>query len=223
MPRITKFSIATGALLLTFAGLIYLFAWSSVFTASSIVISGAPNSDSKKLILASSGVEVGEKLARIEPRAIAQRLSQFTWIKDVQVSRNWIAGDVRITIEPRTPRAYFAGKTIDTSGTIFLLPGFTSADLPYVSASKASLGVDAISLFRTLPEPFRSKVISLTAHNQSNFSIQFLQQGRELRVKWGSAENSELKIEVLTALLKLPENQNIRRVDLSAPHAPIVK
>jgi cell division protein FtsQ len=223
LPRTTKFSIVTGALLATFAGLVYLFAWSSIFTASSIVISGAPNADSKRLILASSGVEVGQKLARIEPRSIAQRLTEFTWIKDVQVSRNWIAGDVRISIEPRTPKAYFAGKTIDATGTVFLLPGFAATDLPYVSASKASLGADAIALFQSLPESFRSQVISLTAHNESNFSIRHLHQGREVRVKWGSAEKSELKVEVLTALLKLPENQKIRRVDLSAPHAPIVK
>lgn len=203
--------------------MVYLFAWSSIFTASSVLVSGAPNNDSKKLVLASSGVEVGQKLARIEPRAIAQRLNQLSWIKDVQVSRNWIDGKVRITIEPRTPRAYFAGKTIDSSGAIFVLPGFTSTDLPNVSASNSDLGVEAISLFRTFPESFRIKVISLTAHNEANFSMRMAHQERELRVKWGANEQSALKIDVFNQLLKLPENQKIRRIDLSAPHAPIVK
>jgi hypothetical protein len=48
-------------------------------------------------------------------------------------------------------------------------------------------------------------------------------QGRDLRIFWGANEKSALKMQVLRALLALPENEKIRRVDLSAPHAPIVK
>ena len=223
MPRVNRFSLIAATLLLIFVGLIYLFAWSSVFTAKSIVISGAPTVESKKLVLMTSGVLVGQKIARIEPRSVAQRLSALTWIRDVQVSRNWISGDVGIAIEPRKPSAYFAGKTIDSTGTIFLLPGFKGADLPYVSASTPALGVDAIALFRSLPQTFRSRIISLSARNESNFSMRLAYQGRELAVKWGANERNALKVQVFNALVKLPENKNLRRVDLSAAHAPIVK
>jgi hypothetical protein len=48
-------------------------------------------------------------------------------------------------------------------------------------------------------------------------------QGRELAVKWGANEKNALKVQVFNALVKLPENKNLRRVDLSAAHAPIVK
>jgi len=221
LPKINRLTVISGALLLIFVGLIYLFAWSSIFTAKSIVITGAPTVESKKLVLTTSGVLVGEKMARIEPRAVAQRLSAL--IKDVAVSRNWISGDVGITIEPRKPSAYFAGKTIDSTGAIFLLPGFKGGDLPYVSASTPALGVEAIALFRSLPATFRSKIISLSARNESNFSLLLAYRGRELTVKWGANEKSALKVQVFNALLKLPENKNLRRVDLSAAHAPIVK
>ena len=223
LPKINRLTVISGALLLIFVGLIYLFAWSSIFTAKSVMISGAPTIESKKLVLTTSGVLVGEKMARIEPRAVAQRLSALTWIKDVAVSRNWISGDVGITIEPRKPSAYFAGKTIDSTGAIFLLPGFKGGDLPYVSASTPALGVEAIALFRSLPATFRSKIISLSARNESNFSLLLAYRGRELTVKWGANEKSALKVQVFNALLKLPENKNLRRVDLSAAHAPIVK
>jgi hypothetical protein len=209
LPKINRLTVISGALLLIFVGLIYLFAWSSIFTAKSIVISGAPTVESKKLVLTTSGVIVGEKMARIEPRAVAQRLSALTWIKDVAVSRDWISGDVGITIEPRKPSAYFAG--------------FKGGDLPYVSASTPALGVEAIALFRSLPATFRSKIISLSARNESNFSLLLAYRGRELTVKWGANEKSALKVQVFNALLKLPENKNLRRVDLSAAHAPIVK
>ena len=46
---------------------------------------------------------------------------------------------------------------------------------------------------------------------------------RDLRVLWGKNEKSELKVEVIEALIALEENKNIRRIDVSAPHAPIVK
>jgi cell division septal protein FtsQ len=223
LPKINRLTVITGTILLIFVGLIYLFAWSSIFTAKSIVISGAPTVESKELVLSTSGVLVGEKMARIEPRSVAQRLSSLTWIQDVTVSRNWISGDVGITVEPRKPSAYFAGKTIDSTGTIFLLPGFKGADLPYVAAATPALGVDAIALFRSLPPSFRSKIISLSARNESNFSMRLAYQGRELTVKWGASEKSALKVQVFNALLKLPENKNLRRVDLSAAHAPIVK
>lgn len=223
MPRVNRFSLIAATLLLIFVVLIYLFAWSSVFTAKSIVISGAPTVESKKLVLMTSGVLVGQKIARIEPRSVAQRLRALTWIRDVQVSRNWISGDVGIEIEPRKPSAYFAGKTIDSTGTIFLLPGFKGADLPYVSASTPALGVDAIALFGSLPQTFRSRIISLSARNESNFSMRLAYQGRKLAVKWGANEKSALKVQVFNALVKLPENKNLRRVDLSAAHAPIVK
>ena len=85
------------------------------------------------------------------------------------------------------------------------------------------LGVDAIALFRSLPQTFRSKIISLSARNESNFSMRLAYQGRELAVKWGANEKSALKVQVFNALVKLPENKNLRRVDLSAAHAPIVK
>jgi hypothetical protein len=40
---------------------------------------------------------------------------------------------------------------------------------------------------------------------------------------WGANEETALKIEVISALLALEENKKVRRIDVSAPHAPIVK
>lgn len=206
-----------------FAGLIYLFAWSSVFSVSSITVTGAPTPETQQEIVAIADISQGEKLARVEPRAIARRISHFPWIKRVEISRNWINGEVKVGVTPRTPTAYFNGATIDASGAIFTLPGFAGANLPRVSAATPQLGLAAISLFRELPYNFRSKVLSLSAHNDSNFALQIDLDGRELRILWGKNEKSELKIQVIQALTALEENKKIRRIDISAPHAPIVK
>jgi hypothetical protein len=46
---------------------------------------------------------------------------------------------------------------------------------------------------------------------------------KRLKSAVGKNEKSSLKIQVIQALLALEENKNIRRIDVSAPHAPIVK
>lgn len=206
-----------------FAGLVYLFAWSPIFSVSAINVSGAPTPETQSAIVKIVDVASGSKLARVEPRAIAHRIEQLPWIKKVEISRNWINGKVGIAITPRTPTAYFNGATIDASGAIFSLPGFTGADLPRVSAPTPQLGLSAIALFQGLPQDFAKEIISLSAHNDSNYAMQISLDGRELRILWGKNEKSDLKIEVIRALGALEENKNIRRIDVSAPHAPIVK
>ena len=223
LRKFTKIPLAGILIAAIFAGLVYLFAWSSIFSVSSVSLTGAPTSESKNSILKLAELTPGQKLARVEPRAIARRITHLPWVKSVEISRNWINGKVEIVITPRTPTAYFNGATIDASGTIFTLPGFGGGDLPRVSASTPQLGLSAITLFQGLPKDFKSQVISLSAHNDSNFAMQVSLNGREIRVLWGKNEKSDLKIQVIKALTALEENKNIRRIDVSAPHAPIVK
>ena len=206
-----------------FAGLVYLFAWSSIFSVSTIGVTGAPTLQSKNAIIAMASVRPGEKMARVEPRAIATRISAISWVKSVDISRNWINGRVGITVTPRIPTAYFNGSTIDSTGTLFQLPGFSGASLPTVSAANPKIGLAAIALFQSLPTTFQSEVTSLSARDTSNFSLHMTVDSRDLKIAWGKNEKTALKIDVIRSLLALPENKNIRRIDVSAPHAPIVK
>ena len=211
------------AIVAIFSGLIYLFAWSNVFTVKEIKISGAPTETARELVLENSQISLGQKLARIEPRSVDNRLSSLGWVKKITINRDWISGKVSLAIEPRTPKAYYKGKTLDDTGAIFELPGFDGGDLPQVSAPTPELGIQAVELFRQLPSDFREAVISLTAVNEANFLLAVNYKGRSLSVKWGSSDENALKVQVFKELLKQPENKRIKRVDLSAPHAPIVK
>jgi cell division septal protein FtsQ len=218
--RVGLWLIATVAI---FSGLIYLFAWSNVFTVKEIKISGAPTKTAKELVLETSQITLGQKLARIEPRSVDNRLSSLGWVKEIKINRDWISGEVLLAVEPRTPKAYYKGKTLDATGAIFELPGFDGGDLPQVSAPTPELGIQAVELFRQLPSDFREAVTSLTAVNEASFLLAVEYKGRTLSVKWGSSDENALKVQVFEELLKQPENKRIKRVDLSAPHAPIVK
>jgi cell division septal protein FtsQ len=209
--------------IITFVGLAYLFAWSPVFTVKRIDATGYPLGVSSQSIIERSGVSVGEKLARIEPRSIEKLLDEISWIKDVSVSRNWLKGEVSIALTARKPVGLYRGKAIDSSGTLFELPGTTPKGLPTVSAATPELGLAAISLFTQLPTDMRDSLISMSAANSSSINSWHGEAGRNIKVTWGSTKEIELKVSVYRALIALPENKNIRRVDLSAPHAPIVK
>lgn len=206
-----------------FAGLVYLFAWSSLFSVSSVTVTGAPTPDSKSAIMDLVHIATGEKLARVEPRAIATRINSIAWVKSVDISRHWVSGHVQIAVTPRTPTAYFNGSTIDSTGKIFVLPGYLGGDLPTVSATQPKIGLAAIALFQSLPTTFKSEVTSLSANDGSSFLLHVRIDGRDLQIAWGRNEKTALKIQVIEALIALPENKNIKRIDVSAPHAPIVK
>jgi cell division septal protein FtsQ len=223
LRKVSKFPIVIALVVALFAGLTYLLAWSNIFTVSSIALDGAPTAASKETISKVADLRTGDKLARVEPRAISHRISDIDWVESAEISRNWITGEVLVAITPRTPTAYFNNQVLDASGKVFILPGFSGAELPRVSASTPELGLVAINLFQNLPESIRADVLSLAAYNESNFSLKVLREQKQLQILWGPNEENELKSQVIDALLALPENKNIRRIDVSAPHAPLVK
>ena len=212
-----------GVVLALFVALTYLFAWSPVFSVRSIAAVGAPVDVSEAALISKSQIRIGEKLSRIEPRSIERSLEELSWIKQASIARDWIKGKVTITVTPRIAVGMYKGKAIDSSGTLFVIPGKVPAGLPQVTAASPKLGLEAIALFTNLPSEIQQSIISVTASNANSISSWQEQGGRKLKVTWGSARDLDLKVTVLKALLELPENQTIKRVDLSAPHAPIVK
>ena len=63
----------------------------------------------------------------------------------------------------------------------------------------------------------------MSAARSDNFLIYGKFEGQDLRIICGDGEDTDLKVQVIEALLKRDENKNLRMIDVSAPHAPIVK
>ena len=205
--------------ILIFALIVYLIAWSSLFTVSKVVVMGTKQSSIQQL----SGVSIGEKLARVEPRAVGRKLQEELWIEGVKLSRNWINGTVTIEVAPRIPIGIFAGQFIDKTGTFFDIPGGSSQSLPVVEADSTEFGLSAIKLFTEFPQTFRSKVVTIKAKKQDSFEVNLKEGSRKIALIWGSNSELNLKIKVYEALVVLKENSKISLIDVSAPHAPIVK
>jgi len=210
------------------SGLAYLLGWSSIFSVKNVEISGAPTAAVQVEIEKKSQIEIGQKLARVNPQSVSRKIEKLPWIDDVTISRNWLNGVVTIEIRSRQPLALFnsdqvPGQTIDAEGQLFSLPGFNTSNLPVISARSPESALKANELFTQLPENFRSQITSMMATSTNAFTLNTIMDGREIRIRWGDSQDVALKISVITKLLQLPENKRIKLIDVVAPHAPIVK
>jgi cell division septal protein FtsQ len=194
----------------------YILGWSSFFTVSSVEITGTKTQ-------LSSGISTGEKLARIEPRAIAAKFETLDWVAEAKVSRNWINGKVLIEITERTPVAIFNKIVFDYAGNSFALRGTPSSPLVQIQASDLVTAKKAVTFFSSLPADLKSALMVVKVRSSGSLVLEVNNAGKNLEIRWGDDSDNELKLKVYKALIALPENASIKRVDVSAPHAPIVK
>ena len=194
----------------------YALGWSTLFTVSTVEVKGTDQ-------FLPQNVKVGEKLARVEPRAVAAAYESFAFVQDAQVSRNWISGKVTISITTRTPVAIFNNQAIDDSGKAFVVKGNLPAALPQIQAGNIEIAIAAVDFMTSLPDEIRSGLKILKVRSTGAYVLEVDVEGRKVEVRWGLATDNELKAKVYQALLAQPENAKLKRMDLSAPHAPIVK
>ena len=215
-------------LVVAIAVLAYFLGWSSIFSVKKVEIAGAPTTAVQAEIENRSQIEVGQQLARVNPQSVARRIEKLAWVKDVAISRNWLSGVVAIEISPRVPLAFFnsdqvSGQAIDEEGELFSLPGYTNPDLALISAKSPDSALKANELFTALPDKFRRSITLMMATSTNTFTLNSTLEGRDIRIRWGDSQDMALKISVINSLLKLPENKQIKMIDVVAPHAPIVK
>ncbi len=209
-----RLALLISALLLV--GAAYVLGWSTLFTVSSIEIKGSTTQ-------VSTGIVKGQKLARVEPRAVAAQFENLDWVADAKVSRNWINGKVTIDLTERTPVAIYNNKVIDSMGKSFVLRGTPSTQLVQIQAGDLTAATKAVTFFTTLPADLKSALTVVKVRSTGALVLIVNNAGKNLEIRWGIDGENELKLKVYKALIALPENASIKRVDVSAPHAPIVK
>lgn len=206
-------------------GTTYLLGWSGVFSVKHIVVEGAPSS--AESVLLENSVHIGDKLARLETKNLSRTLTAFPWLERSLISRNWLTGTVTIHVWTRTPIAITDEKLIDRFGRKFELPGIMGVGLPRIDASTPVEQLLAVKVLLELPNQLRDSLRTITA--TGTHSVRLLVQEKSLTtprtisIIWGDLSNTELKSRVYAALIALPENKKISLVDVSAPHAPIVR
>lgn len=226
---VRKRELAIGASILIIATSAYLFGWTNLFTVKKIEIKGAPDSQFTNLVMKISEIERGQKMARVEPRSIEGKLKQsgIGWLEQVDISRNWLSGEVSLNLKPRKAVAKSGDRYVDIHGVLFDLPRQLSsgessllANLPELSGADDQSRASGLDLYLKLPADFQSNISKITAKSQENF--QFL-IGEKLRINWGNSSDLAVKVKIYKALIALPENNKITSMDLSNPTKPSVK
>lgn len=209
-------------LVATFA---YALGWTSLFSVKQVQVVGAPTPSQSVLVRES--IKVGEKMARLETRALSNSLKKYTWLDRAQINRDWLKGSVTIHVWTRTPIAIFRARLIDSKGVLFDLPNDQIPRLPQIMAAEIATAKFALELLLEFPASFRAEVSNVRMQGSHTAILtvrtSLLIPSRNVNVIWGDLTDTKLKIRVFNALLSLPENAKVQTINVSAPHAPIVK
>lgn len=217
--RVLLLAVAVAALVVL-GGLAWLVFGSSVLGVRDVTVQGA------KLVSAAeveriAEVPDGQPLATVDLGAIATRVSGLPPVATVSVARQW-PGTVLIRITERAPA--FA---IETAGGYWIADDqgvvFDSAAQPpkgvlvaRVPSNDTRLIRDLGTVLRALPAEVRSKLRLVAAQTPDSITLD-LPGG--VTVIWGSAEQSELKAQVLSRLME----RDHRVYDVSAPSNPTTR
>jgi cell division protein FtsQ len=175
-------------------------------------------------VLAAAELPTGDALARVDLDAIEVRVKRLTAVKSVDASRQW-PHDVRIEIEEWQALAVVAEGSSYTflaeSGDTFIyeeMPKGPPPDLPRVEvasdADRLALE-EAAAVVAALDDEVFRLVDHLEVETADDIQLE-LRDGR--LVRWGSAEQSDDKAEVLLNLLDArPDAQTY---DVSVPSLP---
>ena len=202
--------------ILALAGATYILGYSTLFTVSTVEVIGS----SKPI---NTGIVKGQKLARVEPRAVATKLEALDWVESADISRNWINGKVVVELNSRTPIATYKNQVIDSTGTSFVPQNKQSSDLIEIQAGTIEDARKAVNFLTELPKELNSTLTVVKVESSGALVLITQNKGKRMELRWGTNSENELKLKVYNALIALPENAKIKRVDVSAPHAPIVK
>jgi cell division septal protein FtsQ len=211
-----KRSLVVGLVVALLAGAAYVLGYSTLFTVSSVEVIGSTRP-------LNTGITKGQKLARVEPRAVATQLEKLDWVRSAKISRNWINGKVVVELTSRTPIATFENRVIDSMGASFVPQGRRPEGLILIQAANLEDAKEGVKFLTQLPEELKSSLTVVKVRSTGALVLISQNNGKAIEIRWGSDSENELKLKVYKALIALPENADIKRVDVSAPLAPIVK
>jgi cell division protein FtsQ len=212
-------SLLVASLLL--GGAVWLAYFSPLLVVRQVVVSGQQQLRSEEIVAAAQ-VPMGIPLARQDVEGIARRTTTLPAVRAASVSRTW-PDTITVTVTERRPllaiRRPGGFALVDHEGVAFaesgsapdgvLLAEVNPTDRPLLQ----QVGVVAAALSGGLGR----EVTVLAATDAQQISLK-LKSG--VTVNWGSAADSALKADIVTALL---QSSRAGFLDVSSPHNPAAR
>ncbi len=221
----------------------WVFWWSQLLVVDEVTVAGT-GVLSEQRVLRAADVATGTPLARVDLDAVEARVAALLPVGDVDVRRDW-PGTVQVVVKEREPVAVLTEdgtfRALDAGGVVFRRYAEAPADLPLVDVDElgtasgtagAGVGdgvgedgdddagaarVDALREVASVVESLDRSVARRVDHVEvASLDAIALVLRDGARVRWGSAEDSTLKAEVLAALMRVPAGT----YDVSVPQVP---
>lgn len=193
------------------AGVVWLVGFSSVFAVRAVEVTGTALVPE---VVAAAGVDATVPLARVDVAAVEARVRAIPQVAAVAIHR-MPPGRLVIDVVERVPVAFVSDgdgwQLIDADAVVYLRVS-DRPRLPEVRATGDGLPT-AVQVAADLSPELRSAVLAIAASTRDDVRLT-LRGGAT--VTWGSAEQSDLKSQVLTALLATKADS----YDVSAPASP---
>lgn len=208
------------ALVAAVAGGVWLMFFSSVTAVHDVSVQGVSVLTEDE-VRTQAAVPLDVSLATSDLDAVRARVEALAPVATVEISRDW-PDTVRIEITEREALAVVewegAWRAVDGDGVLFRTYPERPDGLPLLDTSAATpaeaLG-EAATVVDYLPAELLARVASVEVGSIDAISL-LLRDGT--RINWGSADDSEAKLEVLMLLMQ----QEGRVYDVTAPGRPTV-
>lgn len=225
--RLVLWSAVVAALVTAVA---VLLLWSPAFVVEEVTVQGVegPRADSA---LADAAIPTGQPLARVDTQEAAGRVEQDVRVAEATVDRDWPSG-VTVEVRSRVPAVAIdaAGSSTydlaDSGGVVFETVAERPEGIPVVQVGRgeASAGglAGALDLLAALPDDLTAEIGAVRLDRGGGLRFDL----GDLAVRWGGAEDAELKARVLSALLAQdqidPAGEQPITIDLAVPGTPVV-
>jgi len=212
----------TAALALLGGG-VWLVELSPVLAVRSVRVEGVSRGAVAE-ITRRADVVLGTPLARVDTAAVTRRVIASATLAEVTVRRSW-PSTIVISASPRVP--FLAAKNpqgqvqvVDSGGVAYATVPSSPKGVPLINTvedppSKDSLRA-AITVLQALSANQRARVSNVTVSGANLVTLRL----RAVTVVWGGASEPELKVKVMTALLRV---KGVRLIDVSAPRTPVTR
>lgn len=170
-------------------------------------------------VISASGVTPGTSMLRIDTAAAADRVAELDSIASAAVDRRW-PNTVMIAVVSDSAVAYSAsGDQWDVwgaGGGRLSVVAEAPADLPALQDVPEASRSEALAVAGSLPADVRARVAGVSFQEGRGYLLE-LKEGAGT-IRWGDAEQSELKSTVLAAMIAAAPDA--RWFDVSSPTAP---
>jgi cell division protein FtsQ len=221
VSRLTRIRAAVAAVVVLVV--VAAFAWAVFFSpwlaADRVAVAGARTVSARE-VEAAADVPVGTPLARVDLNRIRAAVARLPVVSSVSVHRSW-PHTIAIAITERQPVAsLYRGGTwwvLDKHGVVFRETRQRSVAMPVVAVARSAgpeVMPDAARVAAALPRDLASVTRRITAATMDSITLRLKDGGV---VNWGSAGESDRKVEVLRALLA---HTKAHSYDVSVPGEP---